>query len=48
MKSLFVAMFSDNAIAKEHNISKDKVSYYINYGTASVFSDDMLLTCVKR
>ena len=48
MKSLFLAMFSDNAISKAHSISKDKVSYYINYGTASVFRDDMLLTCVKQ
>ena len=47
MKSLFLAVFSDNAIVKEHSMSKDKVSYYINYGIAPVFRDEMLLTCVK-
>ena len=48
MKSLFLAMFSDNAIVKEHSMTKDKVSYYINYEIASVFIDEMLLTRVKR
>ena len=47
MKSLFLAMFSDNAIVKEHSMTKDKVSYYINYEIASAFIDEMLLTCVK-
>ena len=27
MKSLFLAMFSENAIVKEHNMTKDNVSY---------------------
>ena len=48
MKSLFLAMFSDNAIVKEHSMTKDKVSYYVDYEIASVFRDEMLLTCVKR
>ena len=48
MKSLFLAMFSDNAIVKEHSMTKDKVSYYVNYEIASVFRDEMFLTCVKR
>ena len=48
MKSLFLAMFSDNAIVKKHSMTKDKVSYYINYEIASAFIDEMLLTCVKR
>ena len=48
MKSLFLAMFSDNVIVKEHSMSKDKVSYYVNYRIASVFRDEMFLTCVKR
>ena len=48
MKSLFLAMFSDNAIVKEHSMTEDKVSYYVNYEIASVFRDEMLLTCVKR
>ena len=30
MKSLFLIMFSDNAIIKEHSMSKEKVSYYVN------------------
>ena len=47
MKLLFLAMFSDNAIVKECIMSKDKVSYYIKYGIAPVFRDEMLLTCVK-
>ena len=47
MKSLFLAMFSDNVIVKEHSMTKDKVSYYINYEIASVFIEEMLLTCVK-
>ena len=34
MKSLFLAMFLDNAIVKEHSLTKDKVSYYINYEIA--------------
>ena len=41
-------MFSDNAIVKEHSMTEDKVSYYVNYEIASVFRDEMLLTCAKR
>ena len=48
MESLFLGMFSDNAIVKEHIMTKDKVSYYINYEIASVFRDEMLLTCMKQ
>ena len=48
MKSLFLGMFSDNATVKEHTMTKGKVSYYINYETASVFRDEMLLTCMKQ
>ena len=48
MKSLFLATFSDNAIVKEHSMTKDKVSYYVDYDIASVFRDVMLLTCVKQ
>ena len=40
-------MFSDNATVIEYSMSKDKVSYYINYGIAPIFRDEMLLTCVK-
>ena len=47
-KSLFLVLLSDNAIVKEHIMTKDKVSYYINYEIASVFRDEMLLTCMKR
>ena len=47
MKSLFLATFSDNAIVKEHSMTKDKVGYYVNDEIASVFRDEMLLTCVK-
>ena len=47
MKSLFLAVFSDNAIVKEHSMAKDKVSYYTNYEIASVFRDEMLLTFMK-
>ena len=36
MKPLFLAIFSDNAIVKEHSMTKDKVSYYINYEIASL------------
>ena len=46
MKPLFLAIFSDNAIVKEHSMTKDKVSYYINYEI--VLRDEMLLTCMKR
>ena len=48
IKSLFLALFSDNVIVKEHIMAKDKVSYYINYEIASAFRDDMLLTCMDR
>ena len=41
-------MFPDNAIVKEHSMTEDKVSYYVNYEIASVFIDEMLLTSVKR
>ena len=47
MKSLFLAMFLDNAIVKEHSMTKDKVSYYTNYEIASVFRDKLLLRCMK-
>ena len=47
MKSLFLAMFLDNAIVEEYSMSKDKISYYINYGISPVFRDEMLRTCVK-
>ena len=47
MKSLFLAMFSDNVIVKEHSMTKDKESYYVNYEIASVFRDEMLLIWVK-
>ena len=47
MKSLFLAMFTDNDIVKEYSMSKDKVNYYINYGIAPVFRDEMLSTYVK-
>ena len=40
-------MFLDNAIVKEYSMSKDKVSYYINYGIAPIFRDKVLLTCEK-
>ena len=29
-------------------MTKDKVSYYVNYEIVSVFRDEMLLTCMKR
>ena len=45
MKSLFLAMFTDNDIVKEYSMSKDKVNYYINYGIAPVFRDEMLSIC---
>ena len=48
MESLFLDMFSDNAIVKEHIMTKDKVTYYLNYEIASVFRDVMLLTCMKQ
>ena len=48
MKSLFLAMFSENAIVKEHSMTKGKMSYYVNYEIVSIFRDEMLLTCVKR
>ena len=47
MRSLFLSMFTDNAFVKEYSMSKDKVSYYVNYEIASVFRNEMLLTCVK-
>ena len=47
MKSLFLAMFLDNAIVKEPIMTKDKVSYFINNEIASDFRDVMLLTCMK-
>ena len=47
MKSLFLAMFSDNAIVKEHGMTKDKMRYYVIYEIASVFRDEMLLICVQ-
>ena len=40
-------MFTDNAFVKEYSMSKDKVSYYVNYEIASAFRNEMLLTCVK-
>ena len=43
----FWPCFRDNVIVKEYSMSKDKVSYYINYGIAPVFREDMFLTCVK-
>ena len=42
MKFLFLVMFSDNAIVKEHGMTKDKMSYYLIYEIASVFRDEML------
>ena len=47
MKPLFLAVFLDNASVKEHIMTKGKVSYYINNEIASVFRDEMLLTCMK-
>ena len=47
MRSLFLSMFTDNAFVKEYSMSKDKVSYYVNYEIASAFRNEMLLTCVK-
>ena len=38
-------MFMD--IVKEYSMRKDKVNFYINYGIAPVFRDEMLLACVK-
>ena len=41
-------MLWDNAIVKEHSMSKEKVSYYVKNGIVPVFRDEMLLTYVKR
>ena len=48
IKLLFLALLSDNAIVKEHIMTKDKVSYYMNYEIVSVFRDEMLLMCMKQ
>ena len=34
-------------IVKEYSMRKDKVNFYINYGIAPVFRDEILLACVK-
>ena len=48
MKSLFLVMFSENAIVKEHSMTKGKMSYYVNHEIVSIFRDEILLTRVKR
>ena len=47
LKPLFGAMFPDNEVAKQSTISKDKVSYFVLYGTAPVLREDLITTVNK-
>ena len=50
MKSFFVQVFGQfycQSTSKEYSTSKDKMSYYINYGTVLVSRDVLLLSCEK-
>ena len=46
LSELFKVMFSDREIAKSFTLSKTKCSYYINYGLASHFKEE-LMKCVN-
>ena len=46
LNELFRTIFSDSEIAKSFQLSKTKCSYYINYGLAPYFKEE-LVKCIK-
>ena len=47
MKPLFGAMFPDSEVTKQYTMSKDKVSYFVLYGIAPVFKEELIPTVNK-
>ena len=47
MRPLFGAMFPDREVAKQYMMSKDKFSYFVLYGIAPVFKEE-LITIVNK
>ena len=47
MKPLFGAMFPDSEVTKQYTMSKDKVSYFVLYGIAPVFKEELIRTVNK-
>ena len=47
MKPLFGAIFPDSEGAKQYTMIKDKVSYFVLYGIALVFKEELITTVYK-
>ena len=47
MKPLFGAMFPGNEVAKQYTMGKEKVSYFVLYGIASVLKEGLITTVNK-
>ena len=47
VKPFFGAMFPDSEVAKQYTMSKDKVSYFVRYGIALVFKEELITTLNK-
>ena len=47
MKPLFGAMFPGNEVAKQYTMGKEKVSYFVLYGIASVLKEELITTVNK-
>ena len=43
----FGALFSDSEVVKQYTMSKGKVSYFVLYGIAPVFKEELITTVNK-
>ena len=47
MKPLFGAIFPESEVGKQYTMNKDKVSYFVLYGIALVFKEELITTVNK-